>query len=77
MFCLVFMFYLCSWNIRGLNNLNKKSLVKSVVAKFKRSVLYFQESKVEEVSCSFLQSFASLFFLINVSLLKLRERRVA
>lgn len=56
------MFQLCSWNVRGLNDQNKRSLVKSVVYKFKKFVLCFQESKVEDVSRSFLSSFAEPYF---------------
>lgn len=56
------MIQLCSWNIRGLNDRNKRCLVKSVVSKFKKSVLCFQESKVEDVSRSFLSSFAGSYF---------------
>lgn len=48
------MFQLCTWNVRGLNDLGKRSLVKFVVSKFRRDVLCFQESKVDDVSRSFL-----------------------
>ncbi len=56
------MFHVLSWNVRGLNNPSKRSLVKSVVSKFKKSVLCFQESKVETVSRLFLRSFVGMYF---------------
>ncbi len=56
------MFHVFSWNARGLNNPGKRSLVKSVVSKYKKSVLCFQESKVETVSRSFLRSFVGTYF---------------
>ncbi len=59
---LFLMFQVCSWNVRGLNNQGKRSLVKFVVSKFKKSILCFQESKVEAVSRSFLRSFAGIYF---------------
>lgn len=55
------MFQICSWNVRSLNDPIKRSLVKSVVSKLKTSVLCFQESKVDDVSRSFLRSFAGSF----------------
>ncbi len=58
----IFMVQLCSWNVRGLNDPGKRCLVKSVVSRFKHSVLCFQESKVEDVSRSFLRSFAGTYF---------------
>ncbi len=56
------MFYVCSWNVRGLNDRGKRELVKYVVSQFRSSVLCFQESKVESVSRSFLRSFAGPYF---------------
>ncbi len=59
---LLFMFQVCSWNVRGLNDPSKRSLVKFVVFMFKVYLLCFQESKVEAISHSFLRSFAGNFF---------------
>ncbi len=56
------MFYVCSWNVRGLNDRGKRDLVKFVVSQFKSSVLCLQESKIETVSRSFLRSFAGTYF---------------
>lgn len=55
------MFQICSWNVRGLNDLGKRSLVMVVVSKLRKSILCFQESKVESVSRSFLRSFVGTF----------------
>ncbi len=52
------MVQVCSWNVRGLNDPGKRSLVKSVVSNFKQAIWCFQESKVDAVSRSFLRSFA-------------------
>ncbi len=51
-----------NWNVRGLNDPNKRCLVKSVVPKYKGSVLCLQESKVEAISRSFLRSFTGSCF---------------
>ncbi len=56
------MFQICSWNVQGLNDLSKMCLVKSVVSRFRRCVLCFQESKVDKVSRSFLHSSAGSNF---------------
>ncbi len=56
------MFHILSWNVRGLNDQNKRCLVRSVVSKFRGAVLCLQESKVEVVSRSFLREFAGPCF---------------
>ncbi len=53
---------LCCWNVRGLNDRNKRSLVKSVVACLRDTVLCIQESKISSISHSFLSSFAGSLF---------------
>lgn len=39
MFFCVSMFQICSWNVRGLNDLGKMGVVKFVVSKFRIYVL--------------------------------------
>ncbi len=56
------MFNILSWNVRGLNDRNKRCLVRSVVSKFKGAILCFQESKVDVVSRSFLRTVAGPCF---------------
>ncbi len=52
------MIHVYSWNVRGLNDPSKRSLVKSTLSKFSRSIVCLQETKVETVTRSFLRSFA-------------------
>ncbi len=54
----VFMFQVLSWNVRGLNDLGKRGLVKSVIASYKGSVVCIQETKLHLILRSFLRSFA-------------------
>ncbi len=56
------MFQVCCWNVRGLNDRGKRAMVKSVVSRFRTSILCLQESKVSEVSRSFLNSFVGRLF---------------
>ncbi len=56
------MLQVCSWNVRGLNDLVKRGLIKSVVSRLKESVLCFQETKICEFSRSFICSFARSYF---------------
>ncbi len=55
------MLQVCCWNVRGLNDLGKRYLVKSVVSRLKASVLCLQETKVFEFSRTFTSSFAGNF----------------
>ncbi|XP_020102569.1 uncharacterized protein LOC109720094 [Ananas comosus] len=50
------MFNILSWNVRGLNDLVKRRCIRSVVSAYSRSVVCFQESKIDTVSRSFLRS---------------------
>ncbi len=52
------MLNICSWNVRGLNNLTKRCMVRNVISSLRNAVICLQESKVRSVSCSFLRSFA-------------------
>lgn len=55
------MFRICSWNVRGLNDPTKHSVVRATVSKLSNLVLCLQESKVGHVSGSFLRSFGGSF----------------
>ncbi len=61
-FFLFLMFQICSWNVRGLNDLTKRGLVKSVVVGLRGAILCIQETKVNSLSRSFLRSFAGAAF---------------
>ncbi len=54
------MFNICSWNVRGLNDPSKRTLVKFGLSSSRRVVCCLQETKVESISNSFLRSFAGL-----------------
>ncbi len=53
-----FMFNICSWNVRSLNDPGKKGLVKYVLSTSKNVVYCLQKTKVDSISYSFLRSFA-------------------
>ncbi len=55
------MFNICCWNVRGLNDPSKRCLVRHVISSLRNVVVCLQESKVRQVSCSFLRSFAGPF----------------
>lgn len=57
-----FMFQVLSWNVRGLNNSSKRGVVKSICSNVKKSVVCLQETKVEDISRSFLRSFAGSYY---------------
>lgn len=39
---------ICSWNVRGLNRISKRILVKSCIQKWRADVYCFQETKLEK-----------------------------
>lgn len=55
------MFRVVSWNVRGLNDSSKRFTVRDVISKVRNVVVCLQESKVRQVSGSFLHSLAGSF----------------
>lgn len=51
----------CSWNVRGLNDPFKRVVVRDVLSKIRNVVVCLQESKVCQISRSFLRSFGGSF----------------
>lgn len=43
-------FKLVSWNVRGLNNIEKRETVKSLIFKWRADIIRLQETKLEENS---------------------------
>ena len=50
-----------SWNIRGLNDLNKCDKVKSFLKNFNIDIALFQESKIENPSLRFFRRLGGFY----------------
>ena len=47
-----------SWNVRGANNAEKRKLMKAYLRRKKVNLVYFQETKLKEVTCGIIRSLA-------------------
>ena len=50
--CWYLMFKLLSWNVRGINNRDKRLLLKNVLRDWRCNLICIQETKLEEVQLS-------------------------
>jgi exonuclease III len=49
-------FLMKSWNVKGLNEGNKRLRVRDLLKEWKVDIIYFQETKLEVMSCSVVRS---------------------
>jgi len=54
--CLCLMFRLLSWNVRGINDLHKRDVLKSFLRDWKCDLICLQETKLEDDSLSIICS---------------------
>ena len=54
--CWCLMFRLLSWNVRGINDLRKRDVLKNYLRTWKCDLICLQETKLEDVSLSVIRS---------------------
>jgi len=54
--CWVLMFRLLSWNVRGLNDIRKRAVIKSFLRDWRCDLICLQEIKLDVVSLSVIRS---------------------